>query len=195
LPHSIPYPQEKPPFLAAASVSEESLPSLVTPSKGKGKLKWVAADDDDIPLAKLKKSRTAESSVTDSLSPLEIAAYSLTQLQHAAPSIGPVHDFLVQPLHQFQGQLSGLFPQPAGFAPEIAAGSALVDHPATVSDGSRPSSPASVAVSPRPSRRLSRSPRGRRRAASAAMVSHPASLSQLQPDTLEECPNRPPPHA
>ncbi|KAE7997367.1 hypothetical protein FH972_002008 [Carpinus fangiana] len=84
-------------------------------------MKWVEDDDDDIPLAKLKKSRYEESVFSDSLSPLEIAAYSLTQLQNVAPSNGPVQDFMAQPLQQFQGRLPGLFPQPMIFAPEAAA--------------------------------------------------------------------------
>jgi hypothetical protein len=103
-------------------------PSLVSHSKGKGKMKWVEIDDDDIPLAKLKKSKYGESDLSMSLSPLEIAAYSLTQLQHAAPAIGPVQEFLVQPLQQLQGRFSGRFPQPVGFAPEAAAGIALDDY-------------------------------------------------------------------
>jgi hypothetical protein len=76
-------------------------------------MKWVE-DDDDIPLAKLKKSRYKDSISIESLSPLEIAAYSLTQLQHAATSIGPVQEFMEQPLQRFQGWLSGFLPQPSG---------------------------------------------------------------------------------
>ncbi|KAE7997013.1 hypothetical protein FH972_001686 [Carpinus fangiana] len=130
-PHSIPYPQEKPPFLVTGKVSEDPLPSPATHSKGK------------------------ESVFSDSLSPLEIAAYSLTQLQHAAPSIGPVQEFLVQP---FQGRLQDPFPQSMVFAPDVAAGTAFADSPAHASAGSKPSSPASVAVSASRSRRFTRSP-------------------------------------
>jgi hypothetical protein len=57
----------------------DSPPCQVTHTKGKGKSKWYD-DEDDIPLAQLKKSRYEDNIILDSLSNLEIAAYSLTQL-------------------------------------------------------------------------------------------------------------------
>jgi hypothetical protein len=158
-------------------------------------MKWVEIDDDDIPLAQLKKSKYGVPDLSLSLSPLEIAALSLTQLQHAAPAIGPVQEFLVQPFHQLQGRFSGRFPQPANFASEAVAGVVLNATPSSVSDGSRPSSPASVAVQASSPRRLSRAPRGRRHNSATAVVSHSAVISQSQPDSQEEGLYRPPPHA
>jgi hypothetical protein len=72
-------------------------------------MKWID-DKDDIPLAQLKKSRYEDTASLDSLSPLEIVAYSLTQLQHAAPFKGPVQDFTERPLQDLQGRLSGFLP-------------------------------------------------------------------------------------
>jgi hypothetical protein len=133
-------------------------------------MKWVE-DDDDIPLTKLKKSRYEDSVSIETLSSLEIAAYSLTQLQHAATSIGLVQEFMEQPLQWFQGQLSGFLPQPVVFAPEAAFVIAQVEPPPTVATGISSPSPASVAVYSSTPRRFSRSPRGRRRASAAIVVS------------------------
>lgn len=74
----------------------------VTHNRGKGKSKWYD-DEDDIPFAQPKKSRYEDTVSLDSLSNLEIAAYSLTQLQHAAPFIGPIQAFMASPLQEFQG--------------------------------------------------------------------------------------------
>jgi hypothetical protein len=52
-PHSIPSRPEKPPFIYSTNVSMVTTPSLVSHSRGKGKMKWTE-DDDDILLAKLK---------------------------------------------------------------------------------------------------------------------------------------------
>ncbi|KAE8099135.1 hypothetical protein FH972_017139 [Carpinus fangiana] len=121
VPHSHPSPPTKPPFNSPRYVSTVTTPSLVSQTRGKGKMKWVDDEDDHIPLAKLKKSRYEDPVYLDSLSQLELAAYALTQLQHTAPSIGPVQDFMEQPLHRFQGQLSGFLPHPMAFAPETIA--------------------------------------------------------------------------
>jgi hypothetical protein len=72
-------------------------------------MKWID-DKDDIPLAQLKKSRYEDTTSLDSLSPLEIVAYSLTQLHHVAPFKGPVQDFTERPLQDLQGRLSGFLP-------------------------------------------------------------------------------------
>jgi hypothetical protein len=143
-------------------------------------MKWVD-EDDDIPLAKLKKSRYEDPVFIDSLSQLELAAYSLTQLQHAAPSVGPVQEFMKQPLHRFQGQLSGFLPHPMAFAPETSSTISQVDSPPTINTGTGPPSPASMAVYSSNIRRHSRSPRGRRRAPAAMVVSQPSSHSQVNP--------------
>ena len=176
-------------------------------------MKWID-DKDNIPLAQLKKSRHADNVSFDFLSLLEMTTYSLTQLQHAAPPIGPVHDFMEQPLQDFQGCLSGFLPQPVVFASDP---SAVIAQAATmVSTGVGSLSAASVAAlsrtprhsaaSPRDSsispapvssfsmtlRRFSRSPKGRRRGLPLVEVSQPASVQVS--DVQEECLVRPPPH-
>jgi hypothetical protein len=95
----------------------DSSPCLVFHIRGKGKMKWIH-DDDDIPLSQLMKSRCVDSCSLDSLSLIEIAAYSLTQLQHAPPEIGPVLNFMDKPLLDFQGCIIGVMPQPMSFAPD-----------------------------------------------------------------------------
>ncbi|KAE8124198.1 hypothetical protein FH972_019104 [Carpinus fangiana] len=195
-PHPIPSPPEKPPFIYPTNVSMVTTPSLVSHSRGKGNMKWIE-DEDDIPLAKLKKSRHEDSAFIESLSPLEIAAYSFTQLQHATTSTGPVQDFMVQPLQRFQGRLLGFLPQPVVFAPEVATILDQVEPPSTVSTGISSPSADSVAVYYGTPRRFFRSIRGHRRASSAVVVSQStssvASLSQVNPENQEECLERPPP--
>jgi hypothetical protein len=103
-PYTIESPPKKPPFPSSTIAPVESIPCLISYSKGKGKMKWIDIED-DIPLAQLKKSRHE-----DTLSPLEIAAYSFTQLQHVASSTSPVHDFMEKPLQEFPGRIIGFFP-------------------------------------------------------------------------------------
>ncbi|KAE8076728.1 hypothetical protein FH972_015359 [Carpinus fangiana] len=114
-PYTTDSPPEKLPYTCPIIVPVESSPCMVSHSKGKGKMKWID-DEDDIPLAQLKKSRHEDTTSLDSLSSLEIAAYSLTQLQHATPSSGPVHNFMEKPLQDFQGRLIGFLPQLVAFA-------------------------------------------------------------------------------
>jgi hypothetical protein len=55
-------------------------------------------DDDDVPLALLKKQRLDSTDYYSPLSDVEVATISLTNLQHATPIRGPVYDFLNTPL-------------------------------------------------------------------------------------------------
>jgi hypothetical protein len=66
-------------------------------SKGKGKNK-MSYDEDNVPLALLKKQRLSSTDYSSPLSDIEVAAISLTNLQHATPIRGPVYDFLNTPL-------------------------------------------------------------------------------------------------
>jgi hypothetical protein len=55
-------------------------------------------DEDDVPLALLKKQRLSSTDYSSPLSDIEMAAISLTNLQHATLIRGPVYDFLNTPL-------------------------------------------------------------------------------------------------
>jgi hypothetical protein len=177
----------------SVSVLGGSSPSLVSHTRGKGKMKWFH-DEDDIPLAQLKRSRRADSGSLDSLSPIEVAAYSLTQLQHAPPEFGPMFNFLNKPLLDFQGRVTGVMPQPLSFAtdptatptlelspPFIPADNSSIASPtvaglsrtktrSTVSSVSTVVSAASVAANSGTTRRSPRSTRGRRRGSSRGAV-------------------------
>jgi hypothetical protein len=84
--HSLSSPSKKPPYSNLSTTSFVDNPSCpITHSRGKGKSKWYD-DEDEIPLAQLKKSRYEATASLDSLSNLEIVAYSLTQL----PPIGTI---------------------------------------------------------------------------------------------------------
>jgi hypothetical protein len=72
-----------------------TLPAIISKSKGKTKMSY---DDDDVPLALLKKQRLDSTDYYSPLSDVEVAAISLTNLQHATPIRGPVYDFLNTPL-------------------------------------------------------------------------------------------------
>jgi hypothetical protein len=97
----------KKPFSARASMESFSpqsspnstisytLPAIISKSKGKTKMSY---DDDDVPLALLKKQRLDSTDYYSPLSDVEVAAISLTNLQHATPIRGPVYDFLNTPL-------------------------------------------------------------------------------------------------
>jgi hypothetical protein len=61
-------------------------------------------NEDDIPLAQLKKSRL-EQVYLESLYNLEIATLSFTKLQNTTPPKGLVYNFLTTPLHGSQGQI------------------------------------------------------------------------------------------
>jgi hypothetical protein len=57
----------------------------------------LAFDDDDVPLALLKKQKFGHKDSTD-LSNIEVAAISLTELQNATPIQGLVYNCLNSPL-------------------------------------------------------------------------------------------------
>ena len=87
------------PHSTASQVSNISASLYKVPaifSRGKGKSKLVI-DDDDVPLAQLKKSRCGQKDYVTSLLDLEMAALSLTELHHAFPVKGPVHQLLTSP--------------------------------------------------------------------------------------------------
>jgi hypothetical protein len=145
----------------------------------------------------------------DSLSSLEIAAYSLTQLQHAKPIFGPVQAFMASPLQVSRG-FSDVMPKPLVFAPDYsdvqvqAAPYPVTTAIATISKAASMAVPTaasvaapttahvaasttdSVAVQPPTSvavpRRFARSSRGRRRAPPKKAVSLMAQI----PSTLSQ---------
>lgn len=93
--------------------------------KGKSKLVY---NEDDIPLAQLKKARHEQQIYLEPLSNLEIATLSFIELQDAAPPKGPVHNFLTSPLHRPHGQILDAMPQPVmPFAPDVFVASLLAD--------------------------------------------------------------------
>jgi hypothetical protein len=103
---SLPQPQNKPSSVHASgefispqsspnSTISYSLPAII--SKGKGKSK-IAYDDDDVPLALLKKQKLGSTDYSSPLTDIERAVISLTNLQHATPIRGPIYDFLNTPL-------------------------------------------------------------------------------------------------
>jgi hypothetical protein len=55
-------------------------------------------DEDDVPLAVLKKQKFGYKALDNSLSDMEVAALSLIELQNDAPIKGPVYNFLNNPL-------------------------------------------------------------------------------------------------
>jgi hypothetical protein len=58
----------------------------------------LAFDEDDVPLAILKKQKFGYKAPANSLCDMEVVALSLTELQHDAPIKGPVYNFLNSPL-------------------------------------------------------------------------------------------------
>jgi hypothetical protein len=84
-----------PPQSSPTSTISYTLPAIILKSKGKNKMNF---DDDEVPLALLKKQRSSSTDHTSPLSDIEVAAISLTNLQHAYPIRGPVYDFLNVPL-------------------------------------------------------------------------------------------------
>jgi hypothetical protein len=66
-------------------------------SKGNGKSKLIF-DNDDVPLAQLKKQRCGQKTPTTSLFGIEMASLSITKLQNATPIKGPIYNFLNNPL-------------------------------------------------------------------------------------------------
>jgi hypothetical protein len=82
-------------------------------SRGKGKSKLIL-DEDDLPLAQLKKLKTERHISDSSISDLESAAFSLTKLQGDPYFKGPVHKFLTSPLLGSQGQMVDFMPTYGG---------------------------------------------------------------------------------
>jgi hypothetical protein len=80
-------------------------------SRGKEKSKWYY-NEDDIPLAQLKKSRYGQNVSMDTLSNMEIATLSLTELQDFVLPKGPIQTFMASSLLGLQGQILGNLPQP-----------------------------------------------------------------------------------
>jgi hypothetical protein len=83
------------PQSSPTSTISYTLPAIISKSKGKNKMTF---DDDEVPLALLKKQRSSSTDYSSPLSDIEVAAISLTNLQHATPIRGPVYDFLNTPL-------------------------------------------------------------------------------------------------
>jgi hypothetical protein len=206
---SSPSPPEKPPYatLPKATAVDSALGQSYH-SRDKGKSKW-HDEDDFIPLAQLKRSRFEDTPSVDSLSSLEIAAYSLTQLQHAKLIFGSVQAFMASPLQVSRG-FSDVMPKPLVFAPDYsdvqvqAAPYPVTTAIATISKAASMAVPTaasvaapttayvaasttdSVAVQP-PTyvavpRRFARSSRGRRRAPPKKAVSLMAQI----PSTLSQ---------
>jgi hypothetical protein len=97
------------------SASPYQVPAIF--SKGRGKLKLII-DDDDVPLVQLKKLRYGQKDYVTRLLELEAATLSLTQLQHAFPVKGLVHQFLTNPFlgRNLEGKHLHGFPlAPMGF--------------------------------------------------------------------------------
>lgn len=83
-------------------------PYLSTRAKGKAKL---SLSEDDTPIAFLKKQRFIPSTSLDSLSSMENATLSLTELKNAFPPRGPVTAFMASPLHDTHGHSSNSISQ------------------------------------------------------------------------------------
>jgi hypothetical protein len=71
----------------------------------------LALDDDDVPLALLKKQKCGYKVPSTSLSDIEVATISLTKLQHATPIRGLAYDFLNIPLLGTLGRPNEVMPR------------------------------------------------------------------------------------
>lgn len=121
---NLPYPSTPPPI---PSPPPSSLTSTLPRRKGKSKITCTA---NDIPLAFLKKSRHTLNVSTKSLSSLEFAALSLTELQDSAPPKGTIQAFMANPLHGHYGHNLDALPQPVlPFAQDVYAASDLIAAP------------------------------------------------------------------
>ena len=163
-------------------------------------------NEDDIPLAQLKKSRLKQQVYLESLSNLEIAALSLTELQDATPLKELVHNFLTSPLHGSQGQILNAMPQTImPFALNVYVAFLLTDSDyANIANWSNSTTASVAATIVSPSHRYFRTSRGRRRlfndfvyGSELDNLSSPAHVvvSPVDLEVLEECPVRPPPTA
>jgi hypothetical protein len=83
------------PEVSPNSTISYTLLAIISKSKGKNKMTY---DDDDVPLAHLKKQRLSSTNYSSPLFDIEVVAISLTNLQHATPIKGLVYDFLNTPL-------------------------------------------------------------------------------------------------
>jgi hypothetical protein len=114
-PITIPPSTFNPPTSSFVSLISSSIsfavPTII--SKGKGKSKLIL-DDDDLPLAQLKKLKTKRHVSDSSNSDLESAVFSLTKLQDDPYFKGPIHKFLTSPLFGSQGQMVDFMPAYGG---------------------------------------------------------------------------------
>ncbi|KAE8037662.1 hypothetical protein FH972_010234 [Carpinus fangiana] len=163
-------------------------------------------NEDDVPLAQLKKSRLEQQVYFESLSNMEIAALSFTKLQDVIPPKGLVHNFLTSPLHGSQGQILNAMPQSVmPIALDAYVARLLTDlDSANIANRSNSTIASVDATIVSPSRRYFRASKGRRRlfndfvyeseldnlSSSAHVV-----VSLVDLEVLEEFPVRPPPTA
>jgi hypothetical protein len=94
------------------NASEFLNPAII--SKGKGKAKF-CLDEEDVPLAQLKRLKHVQPVSTNSLSELESAALSLTALQDDSRFNGPIQNFLQAPLLLSHGRHVNMMPKPGCF--------------------------------------------------------------------------------
>jgi hypothetical protein len=110
-PITIPPSTFNPPTSSSVSLISSStsfaIPAIISRGKDKSKL---ILDDDDLPLAQLKKLKTERHVSDSSNSDLESTAFSLTKLQGDPYFKGPVHKFLTFPLLGSQGQMVDFMP-------------------------------------------------------------------------------------
>jgi hypothetical protein len=87
-------------------------------------------DEDDIPLAQLKKLKHEKQVPDSSMSDIESAAFSLTKLQGDPYFKGPIHKFLTSPLLGSHGRMVDFMSQyGSGFA--AISEDSVVPHPNT----------------------------------------------------------------
>jgi hypothetical protein len=83
------------PQTSTQSTISYTIYAIISKGKGNSKLDF---DDDDVPLALLKKQKCGYIDSSSPLSDIEVAAISLTNLQHATLIRSSVYDFLNTPL-------------------------------------------------------------------------------------------------
>jgi hypothetical protein len=172
-----------------------------------------------LPLIVLKKQKFGYTTHTNSLSEMEVAALSLTELQHAAPIKGSIYNFLNSPLLGTPVHPHAMMPRfplavtgfsdfqvtqatPPAFSTAGNPSNLDVQVLVAISQSPKPTSVAATKKSP--SRRFFRANKGRR--GSASTIVGPASQQPIpaceclvstptSQENKEECPMRPPPHA
>ena len=163
-----------------------SVPAIISWAKGKSKQ---FLDDDEIPLAQLKKMKYETPVPDTSILDIERAALSLTKLHGDAYFKGPVHQFLTSPLLNSHGQVTNsillTFMEKSELSPAPIHMDIQQDSPLT----------ASVVVSQAPvTWRFFRASRGKRPLGSSLGFTSAAAVAPLpEEDILGECPLRPPP--